>query len=211
MTDENGPEPSTPGGLTSDGAAAEMSPGAPADAGQPADARREQAATVADVQQVGVQVAELRDRVERRVLEDQQRQRMYDELYRQLEFARKGLADEYLTPIARELLLVIDRLDALGAVDPEKSGATAAGQELASVRAELAEVLARRGVREVDATGEAFDPRVHEAVGRRVDPDRAGQVVEVRRPGYALGGHLIRPAQVVVGYAGSSQTDRRSR
>lgn len=161
------------------------------------------AATAADVRQVSEQVAELRERVERRVLEDQQRQRMYDELYRQLEFARKGLADEYLAPIARELLLVIDRLDVLGTAGQQPSAdENGVGQELLSVRAELAEVLARRGVREVDATGESFDPRVHEAVGRRVDPERAGRVVEVRRPGYALGDRLIRPAQVVVGYSG---------
>lgn len=144
------------------------------------------------IERVGQEVAELRDLVERKLLADRQRQQMYDELYRQLEFARKGLSDDVLAPMARELLLVIDRLDSL----PNSS-------ELESVRAELAEILTRRGLREVDALGETFDPRTHEAVGRREvsSVGQVGLVIEVQRVGYLLGERLIRPARVVVGAA----------
>lgn len=205
MVDENAANPRTWSETTSPARTPEQrAVDAPDTGAAPADPSAP--ATVGDVSAIGERMTELRDLVALRLSDDQQRQRMYDELYRQLEFARKGLTEEYLAPIVRELLLVIDRLDAVAGAQPSVASGAGAGDEIASVRAELAEVLVRRGLRQVDAVGEAFDPRVHEAVGRLDDPERVGQVVEVRRPGYALGDRLIRPAQVVVGYDGSART-----
>ncbi|SDS83383.1 nucleotide exchange factor GrpE [Actinopolymorpha singaporensis] len=170
----------------------------------------------AEVAELAQEVAALRDLFQRRLLEDQARQRMYDELYRQLEFARQGLVDQFVAPLAREILLVVDRIDALtgqrggGGAGPqsgEKSGADDDAGNLGSVREELLEILHRRGLREVDAWGQDFDPRVHEAVARvPVEAaDQVGRVVEVRRPGYALADRLLRPAQVGVGYRPAGQ------
>jgi molecular chaperone GrpE len=159
----------------------------------------------AEIADLAGEVARLREAVERRLLEDQARQRLYDELYRQLKFAQRDLAEQFVAPMAREILLVVDRIDAMASHLPPE-----AAEPLTSVREELLEVLLRRGLREVDATGEEFDPRVHEAV-RRVpveSPEQAGRVVEVRRPGYALEGRLLRPAQVGVGYLAQA-ADRR--
>ncbi|GAA2758122.1 nucleotide exchange factor GrpE [Actinopolymorpha rutila] len=170
--------------------------------GQPVEQQQAGSPEVAELAQ---EVAALRDLFQRRLLEDQARQRMYDELYRQLEFARQGLVDQFVAPLAREILLVVDRIDAL-------TGQGAGGEDgdagdLGSVRAELLEILHRRGLREVDASGQEFDPRVHEAVARvPVEPgDQVGRVVEVRRPGYALADKLLRPAQVGVGYLPGGQ------
>lgn len=147
------------------------------------------------------EVSELRDLFQRRLLDDRSKQQMYDELYRQLQFAQKGLVDQFIAPLVRELLLVLDRIDALGTDVSEEST-----ELLASVRDELVEVLTRRGLRVVDASGERFDPSRHEAVGRAevTDPERVGDVVEVRRPGYLLEDRLLRPAQVIVGYLAES-------
>ncbi len=173
---------------------------------QPGDQLVEQPAGSPEVAELAQEVAALRDLFQRRLLEDQARQRMYDELYRQLEFARQGLVEEFVAPLAREILLVVDRIDALAGQSTAAAGGGAddAGN-LGSVRAELLEILHRRGLREVDASGQQFDPRVHEAVARVPvkpgDPDeQVGRVVEVRRPGYALADRLLRPAQVGVGY-----------
>ena len=162
----------------------------------------------AAVRRLSEEVAGLRDLFQRRLLEDRARQRMYDELYDQLAFARKGLVDEYLAPMVREILLVVDRVETAAEQGPAKDRAA-----LDSVRAELLEVLLRRGLRRVDVLGEPFDPRLHEAVGRSPvsDPAEAGRVVEVRRPGYLLADRLIRPAQVVVGHvAGACDTGERA-
>jgi molecular chaperone GrpE len=169
-----------------------------------------------DVAELAQEVAALRDLFQRRLLEDQARQRMYDELYRQLEFARQGLVDQFVAPLAREILLVVDRIDALtgqgaggeaGGKSGGEPGTEDDAENLASVREELLEILHRRGLREVDARGQEFDPRVHEAVARvPVEPgDQVGRVVEVRRPGYALADRLLRPAQVGVGYRPGEQ------
>lgn len=163
-----------------------------------------------EVAQLAQEVAALRDLFQRRLLEDQARQRMYDELYRQLEFARQGLVDQFVAPLAREILLVVDRIDALTGQGPGGETGGDSGDDagnLGSVREELLEILHRRGLREVDARGQEFDPRVHEAVARvPVEPgDQVGRVVEVRRPGYALADRLLRPAQVAVGYRPGGQ------
>ncbi|HEY6739797.1 MAG TPA: nucleotide exchange factor GrpE [Actinopolymorphaceae bacterium] len=150
-----------------------------------------------ELERLTKEVADLRELITSRLLDDRQRQQMYDELYRQLEFARKGLVEQFLAPIVRELLLVMDRIDAM------TTGDSSTETELGSVRDELGEILLRHGVRRIDPTGERFDPRVHEAVGREPvsEAARVGSVVQVRRPGYALADRLLRPAQVIVGHA----------
>ena len=63
------------------------------------------------------------------------------------------------------------------------------------------EVLQQFGVERVEAVGEQFDTRIHEAVERRTVEDGAaagGEIVEEFRPGYKLHDRIVRPAQVCV-------------
>jgi molecular chaperone GrpE len=61
--------------------------------------------------------------------------------------------------------------------------------------------LDRLGVERFDPTGEAFDPRLHEAVARQPSGEVAeGHILEVYQPGYRLKGRLVRPATVVVSF-----------
>jgi molecular chaperone GrpE len=62
------------------------------------------------------------------------------------------------------------------------------------------ETLRRQGLREIEADGAPFDPRLHEAVQEvPAGPgQREGDVAEVLRRGYLLDGRIIRPATVVV-------------
>ena len=70
------------------------------------------------------------------------------------------------------------------------------------------DTFSRQGLREVEALGAGFDPRLHEAV--QETPARAGQrdgeVVAVLQRGYLLDGRVIRPATVVVA-TGSPETE----
>jgi len=60
-------------------------------------------------------------------------------------------------------------------------------------------VLARQGIRPIDAAGKPFDPRYHEAVQEVEEPSREpGTVVEVIEDGYTIHDRLLRPARVVV-------------
>jgi molecular chaperone GrpE len=72
-------------------------------------------------------------------------------------------------------------------------------QGLFLVARRLTTLLDQLGVRQIGTPGEAFDPRWHEAltVEARADTPE-GTIVQVARPGYALGERIIRPAQVIV-------------
>jgi molecular chaperone GrpE len=72
-------------------------------------------------------------------------------------------------------------------------------QGIALLRSRLDATLAGLGLEPVGTVGEPFDPTRHEAVFHEPDPAANGHVVAlVIRPGYRLGGRLLRPAEVVV-------------
>ena len=51
----------------------------------------------------------------------------------------------------------------------------------------------------IDATGQKFDPNLHEALGEEASAEvPEGQVLRVQRKGYKLKDRLIRPASVFV-------------
>jgi molecular chaperone GrpE len=103
--------------------------------------------------------------------------------------------------IFRELLSVFDNLDlvvsaaAQGTKEDLLSGVTGT-QRL------LVHALQQQGVERIEATGQPFDPDQHEAVDTvEVEPEKDGLVVSQMRPGYRVGGQLLRPAMVRVGRA----------
>ena len=89
-------------------------------------------------------------------------------------------------------------------------------QGIAMLRSRLESTLAALGLEPVGTVGELFDPTRHEAVYHEPDPTANGQVVDlVIRPGYRLGGRLLRPAEVVVrgplgGAAGGPESESTS-
>jgi molecular chaperone GrpE len=89
-------------------------------------------------------------------------------------------------------------------------------QGIAMLRSRLESTLAGLGLEPVGTVGEPFDPTRHEAVYHEPDPAVDGQVVAlVIRPGYRLGGRLLRPAEVVVrgplgGASGGPQSESTS-
>ena len=107
------------------------------------------------------------------------------------EAERRGKAS-----LARELVPSIDNLER--ALEAAEEGSEVA-RGVALVHGELQATLARAGVEVYDATGERFDPTLHEAISTRAaDRVDAGTVVETLEPGYRLDGQVLRPARVVV-------------
>jgi molecular chaperone GrpE len=135
------------------------------------------------------EVAQLRDLFQRRLFEDKAKNRLYDELFEQLTIARGGLAQQLLSPLFLELLLVVDRVTDLNRDDDVV---------LESIAAELLELLERRNVRRVPSVS-VFDPGIHDAVRVESREDLApGTILEVLRRGYLLGTTLLRAERVVV-------------
>ena len=103
--------------------------------------------------------------------------------------------------ILESFLEVSDNLDR--AVEAGRQAA--AGDALLSgvelVRELLQSTLARHGVARIEAAGQPFDPTLHDAVATVpvTEPERDGAVVEVIKPGYAVGDDVLRPASVAVG------------
>jgi molecular chaperone GrpE len=136
------------------------------------------------------QVAEMEDRWRRTAAElDNYRKRTARESASQRE-------DERARVLAR-WLPVVDNLElALGHADA-KPDAVIDG--IRAVRDQALAVLAEFGYPQYDDQGETFDPNRHEAVGTIASSDeKPGTVVHVVRPRYGDGGHVLRPAAVIV-------------
>lgn len=144
--------------------------------------------TSTSIQSLTEELAALRDLFRRRLLNDKAQQQVVDELAKRLDNADRRAAAAIQAPVLRQLVLVLDRIDAEA--------------PLASVRDELTEILTRCGVLPLGPTaGLPFDPRFHHAVARLevTDPAGDGTVATELRPGYLLDGTVLRPAEVTVG------------
>lgn len=147
-----------------------------------------QAATVEEVVR---EVAQLRDLFHRRLLNDRAKAQALDLLNEQAEFLRTGFTRRAVAPLFSDLLALHDRVAPLDDAIAH------------SVAAELEGIFVRYGVREVTngAPGETvmFDATVHNCVQSQPTHDApANSVLSIVRPGYELGGILIRPTDVVV-------------
>ncbi|MDO4437279.1 MAG: nucleotide exchange factor GrpE [Coriobacteriaceae bacterium] len=129
---------------------------------------------------------------------------------------RRRTAQERLDERARATEKLVEAL--LPVVDDmERALDHARGQELAddfkqfvdgvdAVRAKLMGVFDHEGVEAIDPKGEAFDPNIHQAVGRVEDAEQYDETVnDVYQKGYRMGGKILRPAMVTVTYGGSKR------
>ncbi len=103
--------------------------------------------------------------------------------------------------LVQKLMPVLDNFDM--ALAAAQTGQTEPAQSLLTgiqmIYQQLKSVLAEAGLEEVDATGQKFDPNLHEAVSQRETAEvPEGQVVQQLRKGYKLRERLLRPASVVV-------------
>ncbi len=131
---------------------------------------------------------ELTDLFRRRLVEDREKQRAFDALYRELTQARAVADAQHLIPMVRRLINVVDRLRATP------------GEFAPSIADELAEILAMYEVEELRPQSALFDPATQE-VAKVLDTDvedEDGIVAGVHRSGWHLGARLLRPALVDV-------------
>ncbi|MBY4797701.1 nucleotide exchange factor GrpE [Collinsella sp. AGMB00827] len=75
-----------------------------------------------------------------------------------------------------------------------------------AVRTKLLGVFEHEGVEPVDPVGEAFDPVIHQAVGRVEDYDQFDETVnDVYQKGYRMAGKVLRSAMVTVTHGGPAR------
>jgi molecular chaperone GrpE len=107
-------------------------------------------------------------------------------------------AERAAESIVSELLPVLDNLER--AVDASEHHEEAKVSEgVAMVRHQLADILRRRGLEEIEAApGDAFDPHMHEALSHQPSEHPEGAIAAVWQRGYRLGDRVVRAARVVV-------------
>ncbi len=106
-----------------------------------------------------------------------------------------------------QLLPILDELEM--AIEASKNGETNIVEGVDMVKGKLQKVMTSEGVTPIDALGEPFNPRYHEAV-LEVDtedhPD--GTVIEELRKGYTYNSRVLRASMVKVARNRSSDNDK---
>ena len=109
---------------------------------------------------------------------------------------RETLYNSILSDIVEVFLPVLDNLENALKVET-KDEEYKKGVEL--VLKQFKDILKSKGVEEIPALGETFDPSLHEAVSSVQDPDKnAKEIVQEYRKGYKIGSKVIRHSMVVV-------------
>ena len=109
---------------------------------------------------------------------------------------REGLYNSILSDVIEVILPVVDNLENAAKVET-KDESYKQGIEL--VLKQFKDVLKSKGVEEIKAVGETFDPSLHEAVSSIQDDEKGEkEIVQEYRKGYKIGNKVIRHSMVVV-------------
>lgn len=109
-----------------------------------------------------------------------------------------------------QLLPILDELDlAIKAAETTEAGIA---EGVGMVRNKLAKLMESEGVTPIEALGEPFDPRLHEAVLEVETEDHPdGSVVEEYRRGYRYRDRVLRASMVKVARSPGSEEDREEK
>ena len=135
------------------------------------------------------EIDEKEDRIKRLMAE-------FDNFKKRSAKEREGLYNTLVSDIAISLLPVIDNLEKAVSVKTEDNNYKI-GVEL--VLKQFKDVLKSKGIEEIDALGQVFDPELHEAVGS-IQDDNLGEkeIAQEYRKGYKIASRVIRRSMVVV-------------
>ena len=136
-----------------------------------------------------VQIEETEDRLKRIAAE-------FDNYKKRNAKERDGMYNSLVADIVSGLFPVVDNLE--NAANAEtKDEEYKKGIEL--VLKQFKDILASKGVEEIETVGKAFDPELHEAVSS-VQDDTKGEkeIVQEYRKGYKIGDRVIRHSMVIV-------------
>lgn len=109
---------------------------------------------------------------------------------------RDGLYNSILSDVIEVILPVVDNLENAAKVETADESYKQ-GVEL--VLKQFKDVLAAKGVEEIKAVGETFDPELHEAVGSIQDENLGEkEIAQEYRKGYKIGSKVVRHSMVIV-------------
>ncbi len=148
--------------------------------------------------------ADLRDKLLRTIAEmENLRKRTEREISDTRSYAIAGFARDMLTAtdsLSRALMV-------LPAEARQSADATMKSliEGIEMTEREMQRLLAKHGVKPIEAEGQKFDPHKHQAMFEVPDPSRPeGTVVQVVQTGFAIGERVLRPAMVGVAKGGAT-------
>ncbi len=140
--------------------------------------------------------ADLRDKLLRAVAE-------MDNLRKRTEREVADTRSYAIASFARDMLTATDSLSRALMVLPAEARQTADAsmnsliEGIEMTEREMQRLLAKHGVKQIEAEGQKFDPHKHQAMFEVPDPTRPeGTVVQVVQAGFAIGERVLRPAMV---------------
>lgn len=101
--------------------------------------------------------------------------------------------------VLKEMLPVVDNLERALEHAVREANPLAEGVQL--VLRQFQTALERLDVTPIEAAGQQFDPKLHEAIAQQESDAEPGTVVQVLQRGYCSDDRLLRPALVVVAKA----------
>ena len=164
----------------------------------------EPAATADPIEALKAENGDLRDKLLRTIAEmENLRKRTEREISDTRSYAIAGFARDMLTAtdsLSRALMV-------LPAEARDSSDATTKSliEGIEMTEREMQRLLAKHGVKPIEAEGQKFDPHKHQAMFEVPDPSRPeGTVVQVVQAGFAIGDRVLRPAMVGVAKGGGA-------
>ncbi|MEN8235642.1 MAG: nucleotide exchange factor GrpE [Actinomycetota bacterium] len=125
----------------------------------------------------------------------------FDNFRRRVERDQAENVERASQRVIESLLPTLDAFDAALAFEPQSPAEEKIREGMASTRSQLLESLSREDFEAIPAAGEAFDPKVHEAVSGPGEGDGDLVVAVELRRGYVMRGRVIRPSLVTVEHA----------
>ena len=118
---------------------------------------------------------------------------------KRVEREREMTKDSIKTSVIKRYLDVSDDLVLALKNKPQEGEGAEWAEGIALISRKLETLLEGEGLTMIEADGQQFDPRVHEAVSQEDSEDHeSGQIIDVLKPGYMLGDKVLRAALVRV-------------
>ena len=144
---------------------------------------------LSELEQKKQELEELTDRYKRVMAE-------FENYKKRAQKDRETLYGRTLSDVIEIILPVLDNLENAAKAETQDASYK---QGVEMVLKQFKDTLATRGVEEIKAVGETFDPSLHEAVSSVDDPSVESQkIVQEYRKGYKFGSKVIRHSMVVV-------------
>jgi len=167
-----------------------------AQAAQPVDGERDYDTLARELEEARGEAAEAQDRFLRARADMENFRKRIERTYSDRTHAAKK-------DLLQKLLGVKDNLERAVQYGSNAQNGEGVLEGVKLTQYQLDQILQSEGVQAIDAMGQAFDPRIGEAVQSVNDPSVPDHtVVQVVRAGYTYGDEVLRPAQVIVSVHG---------